>query len=509
MTPNTKVFGQFYKVFNPENIPDANWHTASFSALSASGQCNSGQPYSASYGRLLDAYISSSRQNLMFSSSFFNFPTAPSPSSSYIDTRWISSSLAFKDQADNFVSMSAVPWGSMAGDMLWNILTPSWSIDRTVGFSSGSLVGDLLTYTPTWQSKSFFSEHEANGSIFGIGTASAYSVTSSWKVFDPKYLRFQHLDSYPANLIGPTPFALRAGCYQVHVDPTTGLVATDAGLDPLIDIDCFNAVNDTPFDMAGGAAITQVEVSSSLAAQIAAGSTAQFDRALRSRRLYFPIAVEGAGTIVGGDYWLKATTGLNVSEMFTETGGIYNLKFKLKRWNTDWIAGDYGSPSGSNTNLIFDPNLTDGTAIENRGAWDMSTAYPADNSFMNVFIHDVQSTTPATLGRVPGAPGWYPLANNIVTIGNGYGPTPILTFQDTQTGYREEQFDIVLVQYGWPAQLCFEPSGSADSPWGCVIGDIQICKLGVTDDPRFTKRVTLSGRVRAAKIGPSLGFTTG
>ena len=79
---------------------------------------------------------------------------------------------------------------------------------------------------------------------------------------------------------------------------------------------------------------------------------------------------------------------------------------------------------------------------------------------MTVFIHDVQSSVPFSTKRVPGAAGWYPPPNNIVTVGNKYNGTPEFTFYDIQTGYLVEKFNINVIQYGYPAQLCIEASGS-------------------------------------------------
>lgn len=498
MSFTTKAFGQFYKLFNPKNIPDKNWFTASFVTLVESGQFNVGTNYSSSYGPMSASYISSGKKFWIFSSSFVNYPGDPIvfdsrfiqiPGYSYLTTRNTSASAYFKDLSQNPISMSVIPWGSQAGDFLWNVLTPSWSYqESTPGGNS------YVSWTPTWTSKSFHSLNAVNGHSFGIGTASAYPVTSSWKIFDPKYIGFQYpIGSFPAQINLPTGipspaggFATYSSFYKIHVDSLTGFVGQAAGLSPTTDIDFFNSVNNVVFDAGGGVAITQTEVSRSLAVVAVSGSinnsTARraVDRALRERRLYFPITYSTASS-----YWLKQFTGFSANEMFTENGGIYSVKFTLKRWNQTWAAKDSASQSN---NLRYNPATN--SNVLSTGSWDMSTAYPAIGSFMNVFIHDVASTTPAPSQRVAGASGWYPPATNIVTIGNGYGVTPVMTFTDVQTGLIQEQFDIVLVQYGWPAQLCFEPSGSADAPFGCIIDDIQVCKIGVTTDPRFIKPQT-------------------
>jgi len=492
----TRAFNQFYKLFNPTNIPDPNWHTASFVSMVTTGQFNAGTNYSSSYRALSASYSTSENKLWMFSSSFINYPGDPVvlnsrgvilPGYSYLTTRWISASLAFRNQANQPVSMSAIPWGSQAGDFLWNVLTPSWSFVQQGGY---------VTWIPTWTSKSFHSSFAANGHLYGIGTSSVYPVTSSWKVFDPKYLPFQYGTSYPSSITGPSTFATHSSCYKIHVDSVTGRIGTAAGLDPIRDRDCFNETNNAPFDLGGGAAITQLEVSASMAAQLDFSASAApsairgYDQALKSRRLFFPITYSGSGNSQGSDYWLRTFTGYNASDMFSENGGIYRVRFTLKRWNKAWVASDSSSYSGSATNYYYNPasSLTE----LNTGSWDMSTAYPADNSYMTVFIHDVQSRVPAPSGRIDGAEGWYPPQNNIVTIGSGYSNTPVLSFQDAQSGYLEEQFELILVQYGYPAQLCFEPSGSGTSYWGCIIDNVEVCKIGVTEDSRFIKPQSVS-----------------
>jgi hypothetical protein len=216
------------------------------------------------------------------------------------------------------------------------------------------------------------------------------------------------------------------------------------------------------FDRGGGAAISRAHVSASLVtASLYATATTNpnleyYRRALKQRRLFYPTPVSGShagfSALNATDFFHYAMTGYWASDIFNENGGIYNVQFTLKRH------------VGSNH-------------------------YPDNGSYMNVFIHNVQSGAPLPSSRTPGQAGWYPPANNIVTIGNAYNGGPALSFYDTQTGYLYERFNINLVQYGYPAQLCFEPSGSlADgSYFGCIVDDISYCKIGVTTDPRFIK----------------------
>jgi hypothetical protein len=111
-----------------------------------------------------------------------------------------------------------------------------------------------------------------------------------------------------------------------------------------------------------------------------------------------------------------------------------------------------------------------------------------------VFIHNIIPQIPSSSARVPGALGWYPPENNIVRVGNGYGTAPAISFYDIQTGYAVEKFNINVIQYGYPAQLCIEASGSlADNAYfGIIVDDIQMCKVGVTTDPRFIKPYSLT-----------------
>ena len=119
---------------------------------------------------------------------------------------------------------------------------------------------------------------------------------------------------------------------------------------------------------------------------------------------------------------------------------------------------------------------------------------------MTAFIHNVMPQIPSSSARIPGANGWYPPDNNIVTIGNSYGITPVMNFFDPASGYNYEYFDFNLIQYGYPAQLCLEASGSLanDNYFGIIVNDIQICKIGVTTDPAFIKPQTIATTVAGA-----------
>ena len=116
---------------------------------------------------------------------------------------------------------------------------------------------------------------------------------------------------------------------------------------------------------------------------------------------------------------------------------------------------------------------------------------------MTAFIHNVIPQIPSSSNCVAGASGWYPPSNNIVTIGNQYNGTSALSFYDIQTGYYIEKFNFNLIQYGYPAQLCLEVSGSLtdNTYFGIIVDDFKMCKIGVTTDPRFIKPTSIATTV--------------
>ena len=67
-----------------------------------------------------------------------------------------------------------------------------------------------------------------------------------------------------------------------------------------------------------------------------------------------------------------------------------------------------------------------------------------------------------------------------------------MSFFNPATGYLIESFNINVVQYGTDAQLVFEASGSLSSEkyFGCIIDDVQFCKVGVSTDPNLIKPTT-------------------
>lgn len=249
----------------------------------------------------------------------------------------------------------------------------------------------------------------------------------------------------------------------------------------------------SPIDIAK--LVDTLEYSSSLAIQQNQTHTDKLNTYLKRTRLYFPTNEEV------------------YNYGFNENGGIYNVRFNLKRWP------QYQKVTPPLTNSIALP----GVAYEDSG-WVSTTGQVLDNwayllSIANrystqdgaklmVYIHDV--STPLVTQSIwqKGTPGFYPPDNNIVTIGNGYSTTPTLRYLDTETGAYVDTYDIILVQYGDRAQLTFDASGielsledsgyynirhvnngipSNPPLWGGMISDIEWCKIGTTTDPRFIK----------------------
>lgn len=193
-----------------------------------------------------------------------------------------------------------------------------------------------------------------------------------------------------------------------------------------------------PFPESPGVGITRDAASQSYADFDNATTNEERTAALKKRRLYWP---------VGGP---QATT------TFTQNGGIYNVKFRLKAFSSlIGVDGDY---------------------------------IPDIGSYMRVYIHNVSSSFSVSSS---GASGWYPPDQSIVKIGSGYSvggvTTPVISFFDAGTGYYYDEYNINLVQYGSPGQLVFEPAGVDDNYFGVIVDNIQVCKIGVTTDPNFIK----------------------
>lgn len=434
MSFQTKVFNMFYKHFPSTSYQDG---VGPLDSLEAFESYTYGNPW----------YASGSSGTIDESGSWFNFPKNTS-ALNYRTTR--------TTEAFITASYRALPWGSHAPDFLWNVLAPSWSV--IPGTVSQPLIQDGQ-WQIIYSSNSFYRRALAGASTLGV---SSYRITSSWTIYDPKMVP-DTLNNYNFEIRdyvtgGGTTYALDNGYVgwpgnegQVYISSSYRL-----GSDTTRET---SSIDGQYFDRGPGAAITRAEVSRSLVTASLFGSStvnpglANFRRGLKNRRLFFPTPYSGSGTTQGTDYWLKTYTGFKANEVFTENGGIYSVEFTLKRH----IAGD---------------------------------VYPDTGSYMNVFIHDVVTEAPTPTQRTPGKAGWYPPTNNIVTIGHQYGASPVISFLDGVTGYLYEKFSIMLVQYGFPAQLCFEVSGSlaSNSYFGIIVDDINFCKLGVTTDPNYIKQ---------------------
>jgi hypothetical protein len=394
----------------------------------------------------------------------------------------------------------------MAADFLWNINTPKWTTSTTS--SSWTFFDDAFSLTRvggaftssvwsmTLDNTGSFWRQYANGTYQPFGVAN-YNITSSWYVWDNKFTYLTGSTTslrYATRVTSVSSSAFPVGTYLITSSYIHGLAGRPAGNTPGAGTDysyqigyditwpntgsssAVSTIDGQYFDRGGGAAISRALVSSSLvtASLYAYASTNPnlnvYRIALKQRRLFYPTPVSGSHLGFGGltatDFWHYLMTGYWAYEIFDENGGIYNVQFTLKRH------------IGSNH-------------------------YPDSGSYMNVFIHDVQTPAPTPVNRTPGTAGWYPPSNNIVTIGHAYNGGPAMSFYDAQTGYLYERFNINLVQYGYPAQLCFEPSGSLtdNSYFGCIVDDVSYCKIGVTTDPRFIKPSTIA----MTKYDPGFG----
>lgn len=452
----TRAFDLFYKRLGPTGSVQTNPST------SYAG-------YLPQYWYTASATLSTTTR---VSGAFLNFPNDITGSWEYVTTR---------NSASN-ATYVAMPWGSHAGDFLWNVRTPSWSFSDVNGtYSIYSWVD--RRWAVSFTSKSFYRQN-GSGSAPTFGVAD-YPVTTSWIVVDSKiadpYAQFFYIHTWGASSAYPTfvgsdgqqlAWKLANQDTAPHYDKSRqiGYPITYPDTTSSLGLLSKSPVDNQYFDIAGGAGISRLSVSASLTTASIYGTTdtstglKKLTEALKARRLFFPVPLSGSGTTGGTDYWFKTFTGYKGNEVFNENGGIYNVQFTLKSYFSS-SAGDFRPDTGS---------------------------------FMTIFIHDVQSSIPSSSIRVPGAAGWYPPASNIVTVGNKYNGAPEFSFFDLQTGYLVEKFNVNVIQYGYPAQLCIEASGSLadESYFGIVVDELQICKIGVTTDPRFIKPVSLTQQVQ-------------
>ena len=373
-------------------------------------------------------------------------------------------------------SESAMPWGCGAIDYLWNISNWSHSIEEKALYQNATYP---LVVTH-WQhfhnfmitSKSHFNHLAAQG-------AEVYPITSSWHPYEPLFIArigtqgvlngsgsLFRADGSGSGLNPPiTSYAYKypatartigyALPHSASTDRPKWTIPFSPGLgDPVgvganpdwvyYDATSVAGFDGRFFDLGGGAGIMRSQVSASLVEYNSAGNDgADATIALKKRRLFMPIV--STGSAAGFNGHLNNYFGIKSDEFFDENGGIYNVKFNLKRD----IALDY---------------------------------YPDQGTELLVFIADVRSTLPNNVAsRVAGTPGFYPPEANIVRIKN----QPAMSFINPATGFQLESFNINVIQYGLKASLCFEVSGSLDDDkyFGCVIDDVEFCKVGVTEDP--------------------------
>lgn len=425
-------------------------------------------------GSLPEFWYTASSASPKVSGAFLNFPDDT------ISNVWITT----RNSASNQF-YQALPWGSPANDFLWNVTTPSWSFTDSssvqTNLGNPATVVDRFFRINLNSTQSFLSRSRREyGSLTTTVGVAVYPVTSSWKIYDHKFISgsttasFRYIHTVDAVKVYPTFIGSQ---YTFTATDQTLTVAYPMNY-PSITGNSTGSIDGQYFDRSNGAGITRADISASFAKYNAnsGSNTATALRlstqALKERRLFFPVPYSGSGTTNGTDYWFKAKTGQRIDSIFTENGGIYNIKFTLKR-DTDLDC------------------------------------YPDSSTFMTAFIHNVVPQIPSSSARTPGASGWYPPDNNIVTIGNSYGITPVMSFYDPASGYNYEYFDFNLIQYGYPAQLCLEASGSSANGtyFGVIVNDIQICKIGVTTDPAFIKPQTIATIVAGAtsKAGAQTG----
>lgn len=260
------------------------------------------------------------------------------------------------------------------------------------------------------------------------------TVTASWKFFDEFSENYVQVSGSAAR-IGSIPAS--ASTWSPHTASFNRSIIS-ASYVPRPGLGTSSMDRNFPVN-SGAAGITRFDVSQSYATTSGAGfTTAQKARAYKQRRFYFP---QG---------------GFMTSSVFTENGGIYNVKFRLKRYQ-----------SGSNSLNWFSPDT---------------------GSYLMAYIFNVSTAyTAATTGTA----GYYPPPQNIIKIGNqvtanGYNIPPI-QFYDSATGYLYDEYEVNLIQYGTPGQLVFEPSGDGGAYFGCAIDSVEFCKIGTTTDPYYIK----------------------
>ena len=406
-------------------------------------------------------------------------------------------------------SAAALPWGSAAADYLWNCLVPTQS-----GFATTSVITfpnrhNKTTYTFTYNSASFLYNKGNLGSGDEQGKLT-YPITSSWKAVEPYMTASRQMtyftsrvgsigSSYPADYF---PATINANGVVVSPTPGDGGYALPSARNKTLpafqEVSAVNSFEPSPpgtnpdmitygdkstgsfdsrfFDLAGGIGISRHDVSASLAGYDSQSNSQtsavrkNLSNELKRRRLFFPTVSTGSGA--PDLFWLGYESsnfgpgGIASDTIFNENGGIYNVKFNIKR------------------NLEIDMYPDEGGGSE-----------------LLVYIFDVKPNVGLISTRVAGTAGFYPPDNNIIRIQNN---SPAMSFINPATGFLLETFNINVVQYGSVAQLVFEASGSLsnDKYFGCIIDDVEFCKVGVSTDPALLKPETIGDTI-ASQADPN------
>lgn len=530
---NIHAFQPIFKVYKETNVDSINWYTSSvyFLTLTSSPETDNNFTITA---------------NTNYEYGIWGFTTGSwlsYPANAQIDFIGGPIPYAFPySTTRNSLYASggmAIAWGSFVCDMLWNATSMQWTTSDSVGVGT-----HYLSYNTT---SSFFRSASPHlDPIYPRGNVSNYDITSSWHAVDYRLLNmivsastqpnqtslalmtaqgspqrvtqsmyvFKKASTTTASFFeDPPPFI---GSPTINIsssigytlDYQSGSYERNIGFDKQF------------FDVGQGVGITRADISQSLTTMSwdgygPLGVSVQEDPnkpgsyngnttagrltqsiALKKRRLYYPtkpiqtssigfVGLGALGSINANDYYHYRLTGYKANEVFTENGGIYNVQFTLKKY----------APVIPKTSTV---------------PFNYS---PSANSFLAVFIHDVRSAPPASSSRTLGDSGWYPPLNNIVIIGNEYtfgnNTTPEISFFDPNTGFTHEKFNFNLVQYGYPAQLCFEACGdwSTGAAFGIIISDVRICKIGVTTDPNFIKPTNVATALDIKNI--TLGVSQG
>ena len=394
----------------------------------------------------------------------------------------------------------ALPWGTMASDMLWNCLTPTQSsreVTQSYDPGRGSYT-NITKYNFTYSSASFAFDHgnPLQNETGGTGPA-VYPITSSWKAIDPlmtasnmQYVVQGANDTnnlFPATIqqngFGDKPYAgpaTRAESIPAFMEFGSNATNIDASFAPGTNPDMITygvkatgSFDGRYYDLAGGIGISRKAVSASLVDfnQWGGSSTSGYREsasiALKQRRLFFP-TVEATASLELGTEWIGSiasnytgTSGLNTKLIFDTNGAIFNVKFNLK------------------TNSLADMEPDSGVGSE-----------------LLIYIFNVKPriNTPSNRMLPATSAGYYPPESNIIRVKN---LNPVMSFINPATGFLMESFNINVVQYGAPAQLVFEASGSLtdDNYFGCVIDDVSFCQVGVSTDPELLKPETAGGTI--------------